>query len=471
MRDGAGTTRLTSSRPVWGSRLGFILAAAGSAVGLGNIWKFPYITGENGGGLFVLIYLACVAMVGLPIMVAEIMLGHASRQSPVGAYERFSRKGSVWTLVGWLGVAAGFVILSYYSVVAGWSLQYVAHSLNNSFAGLENQAVSDLFNQLYGSASTNLILHLIFMSITIGVVLGGVKAGIEKTCNILMPLLMLIIVVMVVYSVFLPNDGFSKALDFIFVPHAEKISAHGVLEALGHAFFTLSLGMGAMLTYGSYMERREDILRSSVMVSLLDTVIALLACMMIYPVMFAFSMEPQAGPGLVFISLPMLFSQLPGGQLISLSFFLLLAFAALSSAISLQEVVTSTVIDRLGWPRKQATLVTGGLIFLFGVPSAISGSGKVVGGWAELFGRNFFDTMDYLASNWMLPLGGLLISIFVGWVMKEEDRREAFGASDHPAIAYEVFNVLVKYIAPLLVLLVFLHKIGLLELLGLNLGS
>lgn len=454
------------ARPVWGSRLGFILAAAGSAVGLGNIWKFPYIAGENGGGLFVLIYLACVALVGLPIMVAEIMLGRASRQSPVGAFEYFSRKGSAWSLVGWLGVAAGFVILSYYSIVAGWSLNYVLLSLTDRFRHLDAAGVGAIFDTLYTSGSINLFWHFLFMATVMGVVLAGVRKGIEKTCNVLMPALIVIIILMVVYSIFLPGGGFLKALDFILVPHADKLSRRSVLEALGHAFFTLSLGMGAMLTYGSYLKERKDVLHSSVMVSLLDTLIALLACMMIYPVMFAFGQAPEAGPGLVFKSLPVLFSQLPGGLLLSLMFFLLVAFAALSSAISLQEVVTSTVIDKLGWKRSRATILTGSVIFLFGIPSAFAGGGGLFSSWADIFGMNYFDTMDYLASNWMLPLGGFLIAIFAGWVMTEEQRRNAFGADLHPEPYYKVFRVLLRYVAPVLVLLVLMHKVGLLQELG-----
>lgn len=453
-------------RPQWGTRMGFVLAAAGSAVGLGNIWKFPYITGENGGGWFVLIYLVCVALVGLPIMVAEIMIGRASRQSPVGAFAFFRGGRSAWSWTGWLGVAAGFVILSYYSVVAGWSLSYVWGSLTGAFHGLEPAAVGEAFNALYASAGLNLGWHVAFMALTVGVVLGGVKRGIEATCTVLMPALLAIVVGLVVYSVFLPGGGFAKAVDFVFVPHAERLGRRAVLEALGHAFFTLSLGMGAMLTYGSYLKDRRDVLRSSVWVSVLDTVIALLACLMIYPVMFAFGQEPQAGPGLVFKSLPVLFSQLPGGRWLSLLFFLLVVFAALSSAISLLEVVAATLIDRLGWTRRRATLLAGGAIFLFGVPSAVSGAGWL-GGWERLFGSNFFDTMDYLASNWMLPLGGLLIAIYAGWALSEDQRREAFGADEHPPAVYAVFRALLRWVAPLLVLLVLFHKVGLLHALGL----
>ncbi len=454
------------SRPLWGSRLGFILAAAGSAIGLGNIWKFPYVTGENGGGLFVLIYLGCVVLVGLPIMMAEILLGRASRQSPVGAFAAFSRPGSSWPLVGWLGVAAGFVILSYYSVVAGWALHYVLLSLTDHFRHLQPDQMGGIFDTLYGAGDINLFWHLLFMLATVSVVLAGVQGGIEKTCRVMMPALFLIIMLLVGYSVFLPNGGFLKALDFTFTPHLERLSRRSVLEALGHSFFTLSLGMGTMLTYGSYLDRQASLLKVSLQVVLLDTLISLLACLMVYPVMFSFGLAPQAGPGLVFKSLPMLFAQLPGGLLISLAFFVLVVFAALTSAISLLEVVTATVMDRAGWSRRRAALVTGAAIFAFGIPAAYAGDGRLLGAWASMFGMNFFDTMDYLASNWMLPLGGLLIAVFTGWVMPESARRAAFGAPAGQAWLYTGFVFVLRWLAPTLVLLVLLHKIGVLQELG-----
>lgn len=451
-----------TSRPQWGTRLGFVMAAAGSAIGLGNIWKFPYITGEYGGGLFVLIYLGCVLLVGMPIMLAELLLGLDSRQSPVGAFEHFHQKGSGWGSVGWLGVASGFVILSYYSVVAGWALNYVMMSLNN-FTSLGPEAISGAFGKLYTAPDLNLFWHTAFMALTIGVVLGGVQKGIEKTCNVLMPALLVLLLLLVVRGMFLPGDGFLKAVDFIFMPHAEKVSGHSILEALGHSFFTLSLGMGAMLTYGSYLTNRKDLLPSALSVSVFDTLVSLLACLMIFPIIFSFGFESQAGPGLVFQTVPIVFSQLPGGQILSLFFFLMLTFAALTSAISLLEVVTATFIDRLGWSRRRATLVPGVLIFLYGIPSALAGSGRFLPNWQALQGRNFFDTMDYLATNWMLPVGGLLTALFVGWVIPEERLRRAFGAEQYPAWVYGGFRVLIRFVSPALVLLILLNKVGLIS--------
>ncbi len=446
-------------RGQWSSRMGFIFAAAGSAVGLGNIWKFPYITGENGGGVFVLIYLVCIFAVGIPIMVAELLLGQGSKQSPVGAFEHFHKKGSRWGLVGWLGVASGFVILSYYSVVAGWAMHYVTLSIQG-FTNQDIETIGNTFSGLYGSATQNIFWHAVFIFVTIFVVIGGVKKGIEKTNKILMPVLIALLLFLVVRAVFLPNEGFMKAVDFIFMPHFDKVTASGILEALGHAFFTLSLGMGAMLTYGSYLSSRKEVLKSSIAVSLLDTAIAVLACLMIFPVIFAFGYEAQAGPGLVFKTIPIVFSQVTGGHVLSLFFFLLLTFAALSSAISLLEVVTATFIDRLEWRRKRAALFSGIVIFVFGIPSALSGSGKIFGAWADIFGKNYFDSMDYLASNWMLPIGGLLTAIYVGWVMPKEKLEHFFGAEFYPAWIFKLFYLLIKFISPVLVLIVLLNKIG-----------
>ncbi len=450
---------MDAERGQWSSKLGFIFAAAGSAIGLGNIWKFPYITGENGGGVFVLIYLVCILAVGIPIMVAELLLGQGSKQSPVGAFEHFHKKGSPWGLVGWLGVATGFVILSYYSVVAGWAMHYVKLSLQG-FTNLDTETIGNTFGELYGSATQNIFWHTVFMFVTIMVVIGGVRKGIEKTCNVLMPVLFLLLLFLVGRAVFLPNDGFMKAVDFIFMPHFEKLTSSSILEALGHAFFTLSLGMGTMLTYGSYLKSRKEVLKSTIAVSLLDTIIALLACLMIFPIIFAFGYEAQAGPGLVFKTIPLVFSQIAGGQILSLFFFLLLTLAALSSAISLLEVVTATFIDRLDWRRSKAALFSGIVIFIFGIPSALSGSGRIFGAWADFFGKNFFDSMDYLASNWMLVIGGLLTAIYVGWVMPKETLEHLFGAEFYPAWIFKVFYLLIRFFTPVLVLIVLLNKIG-----------
>ncbi len=450
-----------AARGQWHSRLGFVLAAAGSAVGLGNIWKFPYITGESGGGFFVLIYLACVLLVGLPIMTAEIILGRAAQRSPVGAFRTLSRRGSPWVATGWLGVVAAFVILSYYSVVAGWALHYTWLSISGALAGMSTEQVGETFGAVYSSPRLNLLWHAVFMAITIGVVWAGVQRGIERWARVLMPAMFLALLALLVYGVQLP--GFGRALDFVFGAHSEKLTAASILEALGHSFFTLSLGMGAMLTYGSYFEREGDAVKASIAIGVLDSVVALLACMVLFPITFSHGMEPAAGPGLVFKGVPMALGELPGGQLLSSVFFLLLVFAALTSAISLLEVATAYFIDERGWPRRRAALLTGLTIAALGVPSALSGSSELFGaGMEAVVGRNFFDLFDYLASNWMLPLGGMLTALFVGYRLDRALREEEFMRGTTLGKLYRSWLGLLRYAVPVGMAFVFLNALGVL---------
>lgn len=452
-------------REHWESRIGFILAAAGSAVGLGNIWKFPYITGENGGGLFVLIYLFCIVLVGIPIMMAEIILGRSSQKSPVGAFIELAGEDSNWKMLGVLGVLSGFIILSYYSVVAGWALNYTFMSLTNFFEGKTPDQIGATFGQLYSSGGISLFWHAIFMILVVGVVIGGVKKGIEKWNRILMPILILLILILAVYAVFL--SGWTDALKFIFFPHAENLRPSGVLEALGHAFFTLSLGMGAMLTYGSYLTEDSDVPNSVFSIALLDTGVALLACMVMFPIIFTYGHNPEAGVGLVFKTLPIIFSEIgQGGMFLSFIFFLLLVFASLSSGVSLLEVVTSYLIDEQEWARKKATVVTAGIIFLFGIPSALSGSGWLFPKWEAMYGKNFFDTFDYLASNWLLPLGGMLIAIYVGWFMDPKLRKREIqtGTTWTQTWFYRGWIILLRLFAPLAVLFVILQRVGFIDI-------
>ncbi len=456
-------------REHWSGRLGFILAASGSAVGLGNIWKFPYITGVNGGGWFVLIYLMCVVAVALPIMVAEILLGRAAQRSPVLAFRKLDGPHSPWQGVGWLGVVAAFVILSYYSVVAGWTLHYSWLALSQGFAGMEAAQVEALFDQVYRDPGLNLFWHGVFMLLTMAIVAAGIHGGVERWSRILMPLLFLMIVALVLRAA--GTDGFRPALDFVFGAHADRLTPAGVLEALGHSFFTLSLGMGAMLTYGSYLRARDDAVSTSLAVGALDTLISLLACLMIFPIIFMAGLAPGAGPGLVFVSLPIAFGQLPGGALWAAVFFVLLAVAALTSAISLLEVAVAHFIDWRGWSRRRAAIGLGGIIFLLGIPSALSGGTQSFGGdfaaaTEVLFGagrgKNWFDFVDYLASNWMLPLGGLGIAMFVAWRMGAQAREQAFKAGSRFARLYWGWVWLLRYVVPLGVLAVFLHALGVL---------
>jgi NSS family neurotransmitter:Na+ symporter len=410
-----------------------------------------------------------VVTVALPIMVAEILIGRSSQRSPVAAFRALDGSGTPWQSVGWLGVAAAFVILSYYSVVAGWTLHYTWLALSQGFAGLEPAAISELFGSVHGDPGVNLFWHAAFMFVTVGIVVAGVNRGVERWSRILMPALFFMILALTLRAT--GSSGFGPALEFVFGAHGEKLTPSGVLEALGHSFFTLSLGMGAMLTYGSYMRQHEDVVSTSLAVGGLDTLISLMACMMIFPIIFAAGLEPGAGPGLVFISLPIAFGQLPGGALWALVFFVLLAVAALTSAISLLEVAVSHTVDMHGWNRRQAALAIGGAIFLLGIPSALSGGNGFFGpGFQGLTepvfgagrGKNWFDLFDYLASNWMLPLGGMGIAAFVAWRMGAAARERTFKDGSRFAQLYWAWIWLLRYIVPVGVLAVFLHAVGVL---------
>ena len=448
-------------RSHWGSRIGFILAAAGSAVGLGNIWKFPYVTGENGGGIFVLVYLACVVLVGLPVMIAEILIGRTTQSSPVGAFKSLAGTRSPWVGMGWLGVVSAFILLSFYSVVAGWSLHYTWLSISGQLAGLGPENMAPVFGNLNRSVEANLFWHLIFMGLTIAVVFGGVSKGVERWSRILMPALLIMMLVLLGNSLTL--DGFGKAVQFLFGFHQDKFTAAGALEALGHAFFSLSLGMGAMLTYGSYLRRRDDIVGASVTISALDTCIALVASLMLFPIIFSYGMEPAAGPGLVFISVPIALSQMPGTTFLATVFFALLVFAALTSAISMLEVATSYLIDQRGWQRRRAAVAAGLTTALVGLPSALSGGTRLFGsGMEALVGRNWFDSLDYLVTNWMLPLGGLGMALFTAWRMNQRLRREEFLLGSRLRGFYQSWLFLLKYPVPVAILLIFLNAVGLL---------
>lgn len=449
-------------RSQWSSRLGFVLAAAGSAVGLGNIWKFPYITGMNGGGVFVLVYLLCISLVGIPILAAEVLIGRASKESPVGAFRRLSRPKGAWVPVGFLGVLIPVVILSYYSVVAGWCLDYVLMSMTGKITATSVEDVPSLFGSLYTDGGRNLFWHVLFMVVTVGIVLGGVRGGVERASKWMMPALFLMLLVLLVRASMLP--GFGEGLAFVFAPKLSNLTAAGILEAVGHAFFSLSVGMGVMLTYGSYLSEKESLVSSSFSIGALDTLVALGACMVLFPVTFSFGMEPTQGPGLVFKNLPVAFAQLPMGSLWSTIFFVLLFFAALTSAISLLEVPTAYLIDEWKLTRTRAVMVAGGVILLLGIPSALSGTQLWVGaGLEQATGRNWFDWFDYVASNWLLPLSGLGISIFVAWKMDDELRKPAFAAGSPlaaQATFYRGWLWLLRYLAPVGILAAFLHVIG-----------
>jgi neurotransmitter:Na+ symporter, NSS family len=440
-------------RALWASRLGFILAAAGSAVGLGNVWKFPYIAGNNGGGAFVLVYLVCIAIVGLPIMMAELMLGRHTRRDAVGAFVHLEGKRSPWLAAGWVSVGAAFLILSYYSVVAGWTLDYVFRSLAGNFSGQPAEAIEGMFGGLVGDGPRQILWHFVFILLCLGIVIGGVQKGIERWSKILMPILFALLVLLFVNGML--SQGAWQGITFMFRPDFHRLTADSVLEAMGHAFFTLSLGMAAMITYGSYLAKSEDLLAASLRVVILDTVIALMAGLAIFSVVFSVGMEPAAGPGLVFKTIPVVFSTLPGGYFLAVVFFLLLAFAALTSGISLLEAQVAYLIDERGWARKRATTFLAGLAFVVGIPTALSYNS--LAGWKLLGDLVFFDSVDLLASNYLLPISGLLISLYVGWFWSGAEEKEELIAGGAGWV-YPAWHFLIRFVSPAAVAVVLFFK-------------
>ncbi len=398
------------NREQWGSRLGFILAASGSAVGLGNIWKYPHMAGENGGAAFTIVYLICILVVGLPIVIAEFVIGRKTQLSPVGAFEKLAPKSS-WKYVGVLGVGAAFVILSFYGVVGGWTLRYIMLSISGGFEAFSGSPdlAGNHFNSFISNPINPVFWQIIFMAFTIMVIVQGVKGGIEKWAKVMMPTILVILVILMVRGLTLPNG--SKALEFLFQPKFNDLNASSIVLALGHAFFTLSLGMGTMITYGSYLSRNQNLLSSALWIIFLDTLIAMMAGVAIFATVFAQGGNPDAGPGLIFVALPTIFPAIAGGGIWGSLFFFLLFMAALTSAISILEVITSYFIDAKGWSRERATVTFGSLVTLVGIFCSMSMGG--FDDFTKIFQISFFDFLDYLSSKYMLPIGGLFTSIFI----------------------------------------------------------
>lgn len=441
-------------RDSFGSKFGIIAAAAGSAVGLGNIWKFPYVAGENGGGAFLLIYLFFVFLIGVPVMMSEFAIGRKGQKNAFGSFNVIA-PGTKWYLIGFMGVVAAFFILAFYSAVAGWTLEYIVQSVSHSFAGQSTEQLEGTFSNFIAHPYRPLIWQFIFMLLTAGIVIAGVKKGIEKYTKLLMPLLLLLIIILCIRSITLP--GASDGLSFLFKPNFDKVTGKTILFALGQAFFSLSLGMGALITYSSYFGKKENLARIAVEVSLTDTLIAVLAGVMIFPAVFSFGIEPSMGPKLVFITLPKIFQQMPGGDFFGAIFFILLAVAALTSTISLLEVVVAFFSEELKMTRKRATTIATIAISILGVLASMS-FGALKG--FTLFGKNIFDILDYTASNIMLPLGGLLIVLFVGWFISAKFiRSELSNEGTLKVKYYPIFIFIVKFIAPVAIAAILLYSI------------
>jgi NSS family neurotransmitter:Na+ symporter len=447
------------------SKLGIIAAAAGSAIGLGNIWKFPYITGIYGGAAFILVYLVCIAMIGLPVMLSEFMIGRKAQKNAIGSFKKLA-PGTPWFLTGWSGFLAAFTILSFYGVVAGWALDYIVKAVTGAYSGMTPDQVGGLFGALVSSPVRTVVWQVIFMILTGAVVLGGVKDGIEKYAKILMPLLLVIIVILDIRSITLPGAG--EGVAFLFKPDWSVINAEAILVALGHAFFSLSLGMGTMITYGSYIGKKENLGTTAVQVTIADTAIALLAGLAIFPAVFAFGIEPGAGPGLVFVTLPNIFNQMAGGTIWGILFFILLSVAALTSSISILEVVVAYFSEELNMSRKKATVIATSAITILGALAGLSYTSVLGGVTIPLPGFGslvIFDWLDAISANYFLPLGGLFISLFAGWKMKKEDVLGEVSNEGELKVGYlNLYLFFAKIVAPIMVGIVFLNGIGVIKL-------
>lgn len=445
-------------REHWGSRLGFILAAIGSAIGLGVLWKFPYTVGENGGGLFLFSYFICVLVIGIPVLIGELLLGRRSQRAAVGAFAVLGEGNSKWKIAGWLGVLSSFLIMSFYSVIAGWGMSYVLMSLSGFYQNIPSEEISGVFEKLSASGSITLFWHFLFTLITMSIVLTGVRKGIEFWSKLMTRALFVILISLFCYSTTL--DGFGKAVHFIFYPDWKEFNFSSALEALGLAFFTLSLGQGIMISYGSYLRKKENIPLMACVVGFSVIIVAILAAMTIFPVIFTFGFEPQQGSGLIFKTLPYLFAQLPGALVISTIFFTLFVFTALTSAIPFIEVVATNIMELANWSRKKAVLVVGAGTFLFGIPSALASSRTLFPNWQTIYQMNFLNTMDHLVSTWIIPFAGLFTALFIGWGLKKEISQEEFPLGKKWLRFYQVWYFFMKWIIPLTILLIILQKSG-----------
>ncbi len=455
-------TARTSIHGQWSTRMAFILAATGSAVGLGNIWKFPYITGENGGGAFVLVYLLCILFIGIPIMMAEVLIGRRGRQSPINTMRTLAHEESqhgIWQMIGWSGMIAGFLIISFYSVIAGWAVAYIFRTAAGAFTGVTADGAASIFNGLVSDPERLLAWHTVFMVMTMVVVSRGVRSGLEKAVRVLMPALFVLLLLLVGYAM---NSGkFAEGLAFLFSPNFSALTAGGVLTAMGHAFFTLSLGMGAIMAYGSYLPKNVSIAKTSMVIALMDTVVALLAGMAIFPLVFANGLEPGAGPGLIFQTLPLAFGHMAGGTFFGTLFFLLLTFAAWTSAISIIEPAVAWLVENRGLSRAKAATVMGVAAWLMGIVTIMS-----FNSWAfeftfagETKSSGLFDVLDILTANIMLPLGGLAMAIFAGWYMSERSTADELNLNSD-GLLYKGWKFSVRFIAPFAVIVVFLQLLG-----------
>jgi neurotransmitter:Na+ symporter, NSS family len=450
---------MVKQREHWASSFGFIMAAAGSAIGLGTLWQFPYLTYQNGGGAFVLLFLCFTIFIGFPIFIGELIIGRKAQKGVVGIFTFLARDKPLWKMIGWLSVLSPFLILSYYSVVAGWGINYILLSLSHVFDNKTATEISAIFTETLSSSELSIFFQGLFLLLTVGVVFQGVRKGIEHWAKILTSLLLILLLGLLIYSLTL--SGFTEALYYTFVPNLTKLKPSGILEALGLSFFTLSLGQGVMLTY---VNKAEDIPKIAGIVSIMNILVSVFVALMIFPIIFTFGLKPEQGQGLIFQTLPVLFTKLPGSLLLSTIFFILLVFTALTSSVAFFEVLVANFMDLKGWHRKKATLYTAIAVFFIGIPSALSGSGAIFGNWQIIYGKTFFQTMVSLVSQWILPLSGLAISLFIGRVMKRQEIKESFFQGTHWGCFFSLWYFFVRWIAPFAIFLIILQSSGLINL-------
>ncbi|MDD4590299.1 MAG: sodium-dependent transporter [Parabacteroides sp.] len=449
---------ITSERATFGSKFGAILATAGSAVGLGNIWRFPYMLGANGGAAFLLIYLICVVLLGLPVMISEFYIGKHTHRNAVGAFKEMA-PGTKWSLIGYNGVIAAFLILGFYAVVSGWTIEYIIQAFSGTLHGKDAASFQADFEMFSSSTVRPIIWTIAFILLTHVIIISGVKDGIERASKVMMPALFLILIVLCIRSVTLP--GAEKGLEFFFNPDFSKITSSVVLSAMGQTFFSLSIGMGCLITYASYFNKTTNIQNTALQVTALDTLVSVLAGVMIFPAVFCFGITPTAGPELVFITLPNVFEQLPLGWLWSVVFFILLALAALTSTISLHEVATAYTHEEFKISRTKAAWLVSAGVMVLGIVSSLSfGVLKDF----TIGGLTFFSLLDYVTAKIMLPLGGMFICIYVGYrVDRKILKAELTNEGTLPFYFFNTYAFFMKYIAPIAIAMIFLNELGLIN--------
>ena len=438
----------------WSSRLAFIMAVTGSAVGLGNIWKFPYMAGQNGGGAFVLVYLLFVFLIGMPVMMSEILIGRRGRRNPVATMALLGEEegGSKhWKWVGALGVITAMLILSYYSVIAGWTLTYIPKALSGQFAGADAASIANLFDNFVSNPMAVIAAHTIFTFLNFFVIARGVK-GLETAVKFLMPALLFLLFILFYYS--LTSGSFAEGVSFMFTPNFAALDWDGVLTAMGLACFTLSIGMGAIMAYGAYLPQETSITSAAVSVVVADTGIAVLSGLVIFPLVFANGLNPGEGPDLVFKTLPLVFGQMQAGTFLATIFFVLLAFAALTSALGLMEPAVAWMVESTKYSRKESSAIIAGLIWLFGLGTALSDN---VLSEFKFFQGTIYENVDFITSNIMLPVSAVLITVFAAWVMSKNSTSEEL---DGHGLVYKMWQLLARYFAPIAILIIFLQAIG-----------